>query len=169
MFCKNDYVNYRTQGVCKIEEIRFIQFDPACPGHRYYILKPILPHSADIFVPVDNPRLTQCIRPILSAQEVDNIILSIKDQKLSWEKDRKRRTTAFKNILLKHDERELLLLIDCLYVKWKEDAKGVSSTDLQFLKTAENMIEQEFSFSLQMAAKDVGPYIRNKLGLNESA
>ncbi len=28
MFCKNDYVNYRTQGVCKIEEIRFIQFDP---------------------------------------------------------------------------------------------------------------------------------------------
>ncbi len=78
MFCKNDYVNYRTQGVCKIEEIRFIQFDPACPGHRYYILKPILPHSADIFVPVDNPRLTQCIRPILSAQEIDNIILSIR-------------------------------------------------------------------------------------------
>lgn len=67
MFCKNDYVNYRTQGVCKIEEIRFIQFDPACPGHRYYILKPILPHSADIFVPVDNPRLTQCIRPILTS------------------------------------------------------------------------------------------------------
>lgn len=169
MFCKNDYVNYRTQGVCKIEEIRFIQFDPALPGHRYYILKPIVPHSADIFVPIDNPGLTQCIRPILSAQEIDDIILSVKDQKLSWEKDRKRRATAFKNILLKHDERELLLLIDCLYVKWKEDAKGVSSTDLQFLKTAENMIEQEFSFSLQMAAKDVGSYIRNKLGLSEFA
>lgn len=53
----------------KLKKFVLIQFDPACPGHRYYILKPILPHSADIFVPVDNPRLTQCIRPDLSAQE----------------------------------------------------------------------------------------------------
>ena len=168
MPAKNDYVNYSTHGICKIEEIQFIQFDRTSGGREYYILRPVHMDNIRIFVPTDNPGLTKRMRPILSPKEIDQIILSVKNQTLLWIDDCKQRTAKFRNILLRRDERELLLLISCLYLKSQECTKCLSAGDAQILKTAEEIIEDEFSFSLKISSQKIGTYIQEKLGIAES-
>ena len=167
MFYKNDYVNYSTYGICKIQDIRFMKFSISPDRRKYYILKPVDQEKASLFVPVDNQRLAARMKRVLSPKEIDDIILSIKNKKLLWVNDRKQREKQFQEILLRRDERELLLMIGCLYVKSKESEKGISSTDMQILKKAEHIIEQEFAFSLQISTKSIRNYIREKLDLAE--
>lgn len=162
----NDYVNYKTQGVCKIVDLRTLRFEPDSREREYYILRPVHQESTQIFVPADNQSLIEKMRPVLSPEEIDRTILSVRDQRLLWIKDRKKRMAQFQDILSRRDERELLMLISCLYLQSKETANGLSSTDTQILKKAESIIDQEFSFSLKISAQSVGAYIRSNLNNN---
>lgn len=161
----NDYVNYSTHGICKIEDLRFIKLDSCSSGHDYYVLKPITRDTSSLFVPADNPVLVNRMRPVLSPEEIDDLILSVKDQNLLWINDRKQRAAKFQEILRIRDERELLLLISCLYHKSIGTEKGLSNTDAQILKKAEDIIDQEFAFSLKTSTDSIGSYIRRKLGI----
>lgn len=165
MHCINEYVNYSGQGVCKIEDIRCMDFSPDHHPRTYYILKPVYQQNAQIFVPVDSQALSARMRPVLSPKEIDSAILSVKNQYMPWISDRKERAARFQEILSRRDERELLLLISCLYLRGKGSAKGLPTGDAQVLKQAETVIDQEFSFSLQISTQNIGEYIRGKLGL----
>ena len=145
----NDYVNYGMQGICKIEDFRPMKFRFDCCKQDYYILKPVHQETARIFVPARNQELVKKMRPILSSEAIDEIILSVKKHNLPWI----------------DDERELLQLASCLYLKSKDSTKGLCSSDAQILKKAEAIISQEFSFSLNISAQKVGIYIREKLGI----
>lgn len=166
-FVKDEYVNYSTAGICLVEDIRQLQFPPLKHPATYYILKPVRNPSSTLFVPVDNTVLLGRMKPILSQAEVDRIIQSIREEELPWIADKKLRAAEFHDILIRRDERELLLLVSCLYRRGKELDRGLPGTDQQVLKEAEAAIEEEFAFSLQMEGKEVGRYIREKLGIPE--
>lgn len=87
-----------------------MKFDAWPESRSCYILRPVYDEHSCIFVPADNRKLTKLMRPVLSAEEIDTIILSVKDKNLLWIDDRKKRTARFQDILLKRDEKELLLL-----------------------------------------------------------
>ena len=55
-----------------------------------------------------------------------------------------------------------MLLASCLHRQLI--AKGLSTGDREILRKVESIIEQEFSFSLQISASSIGEYIREKLG-----
>lgn len=167
MIAVHQYVNYGTQGICKIEELRSIKFNSDSHARDYYILKPVYQENAQIYVPAENQALLDKMRPILSPEEIDQIILSIQNQDMLWISDRTKRLTRFREILSGSDKRELLLLASCLYRKSKESGNELCSSDAEILKQAENAIELEFSFSLKMSTKNIGAYIRDKLGLKE--
>lgn len=169
MPCKGDYVNYSTQGICKIEDMRSIQFGADPRPRNYYILRPVHQGNAEVFVPADNPKLMERMRPILSAQEIDAAICSVRNQQMDWISDRKERTAQFQEILSRRDEKELLLLVSCLYLHSKESPRGLSPTDTQTLKRAETIIAQEFSFSLGIQMEDIGNYIRSRLEADDPA
>lgn len=164
----NEYVSYGTQGICRIEAIRSIRFEGCSEAREYYVLHPIEQPQSSIFVPADNPRLTGRMRPVLSPGEIDQILLHAKGHHLVWIKDRKQRAELFHKILTERKPEELLLLAGCLYQHAREEPKGLSSSDAQALKTAEAAIEQEFAFSLQLGARTVGEYIREKLGIADA-
>lgn len=159
----NDIVKYGTQGICVIEDIRLMKFTAAEGECEYYILKPLYQENAHIYVPKDNPKSVERMRSLLSPEEIDDIIISVKNRQMDWINDRKQRTEEWQGILNKGDERELLMMISCLYIESKSRPRGLSSIDTQILKKAENMIEQEFAFSLKISRKNVGEYIRGKL------
>ena len=95
----NEYVSYGTQGICQIEAIRSIQFEGCSDAREYYVLHPIAQAQSSIFVPVNNPRLTGRMRPVLSPEDIEQILSNIKGQRLAWIKDRKQRTELFNRIL----------------------------------------------------------------------
>lgn len=120
----NEYVSYGTQGICQIEAIRSIQFEGCSDAREYYVLHPIAQAQSSIFVPVNNPRLTGRMRPVLSPEDIEQILSNIKGQRLAWIKDRKQRTELFHRILTERKPEELLLLAACLYRHAQEEPKG---------------------------------------------
>lgn len=161
MYQKNDYINYAAHGICKIEDIRKMDFHVGSGERDYYIIQPITPGSATIYLPVDNPKSTERMRPILTQEEIDSIIRSVKNEEIPWTFDRKVRQARFQEIISRRNERELLLLAGCLHRQLM--SKGLSSGDRDILRKVEGMIEQEFSFALQISASSIGAYIREKL------
>lgn len=161
---KNDYVNYGNQGICRIDDIRRMRFGAGTAARDYYVLRPVHQENASVFVPIDNQNLVRKMRPVLSPEEIDRVIRSVRGQEMPWISDRKQRTARFQEILSRRDERELLLLAGCLYARSREGP--LSSADAQVLRQAETILEREFSFSLKIGAQDIGAYIRTLLGLN---
>lgn len=162
MYQKNDYINYAGHGICKIEDIRRMNFHTGSGEQDYYVIQPIAPGSATIYLPVDSPKSADRMRPILTQAEIDSVIRSVGDEEIPWPLDRKARQARFQEIISRRDERELMLLASCLHRQLM--AKGLSTGDRDTLRKVESIIEQEFSFSLQISASSIGEYIREKLG-----
>ena len=159
------YVIYGSMGICKVESLSLLKFHGSTDKQQYYTLVPRYHKDSKVYVPADNKDLVERMRPILSQNEIDRIILSAKDASISWEPNHKTRADQFHAILLRRDERELLLLISCLYLRSKQSEKGLTAGDARILKAAEDIIQEEFAFSLHIPTQEVGNYIKNKLGL----
>lgn len=162
-----DHINYGVHGICVVEDIRPIKFKSDSCERDYYVLKPVYQENTHIFVPTDSQTLIEQMRPILSSAEIDAVISKVKEKGMPWTSDRKQRREQFRAILSRRDERELLQLASCLYLRAAADAKGLSATDTQILKQVEEIIEREFSFALNISQQDIGAYIRKKLDMKE--
>lgn len=163
MFYKGDYLKYGAQGIFQVKDIRPIRFGPGAPLQRCYVLQPIAAGGAQVFVPADNPLLTERMQPVPTAEEIDRIIQSVRGHSLPWISDHKERAAGYQQILTRRSEPELLLLIGCLYQQSCRRAKGLSPADSRILKEAKGIIDEEFSFSLCLPAEEVGSYIRSRL------
>ena len=156
------YVNYGAQGICRVKGVRSVRFGGAKP-RDYYLLEPVHHPESRIYLPVDNPRLVAKMRPVLTREEIDQTILSVQGEGMPWIKDFRLRTQQFADILSRRDERELLLLVSCLYLHGLQAPHGLSPGDRQTLRQAQRIIEEEFSFSLCLQTDQVGSYIQKKL------
>ena len=168
-YIKGEYVKYANNGVCLIDDICVPDFDKSSEDNFYYVLKPLSEKSTVIFVPVKNSALLSKMRKLLTKQEIDEKISSIEVKEEIWIDDRKKRTERFNNILKSNDTLELLRMVGCIYMKKQELAenkisKKLSFSDIDLLERAEKMIDDEFSFVLNIDANAVGEYIRRKLG-----
>ena len=101
------------------------------------------------------------MRPVLTREEIDSIIFSVRNDQMPWILDRKARMALFQQILSRRDTRELLLLASCLH-KRKTEAE-LPTSEMDILHKVEGMIEQEFSFALNISRAEIGKYIRDRL------
>ena len=161
---KGDYVHYATSGICFIEDISKLDYSGS--DTEFYILKPIAEKSSTVYVPVENSEMTSKMRRALSKSEIDEIIFHSPDKTIEWQRDRKFRGSIFKEIIKTGECEELLRMISCILrekLRLEEEGKKLSSADESFLKTAEGLIDNEFSFALDIDENGVGGYIRAKI------
>lgn len=163
--CMNKYVVYGIDGVCEVEGIIRQKFGTDSSVKDYYVLRPVYEKSSKVYVPVNSSAVAERMRPILSKKEIDEAILSAFDGEITWVNDYKKRSEQFHRILSRRDEKEILQMISCLYLHGKESEKGLTASNAHMLKAAQNIIEQEFAFSLNIKPEEVGKYIQMKLGL----
>ncbi len=163
-FSKGQFVVYGTNGICVIEDITQMSFVTGEPKVPYYILKPAVANASTIFVPVENEVLVSKMRVLMTKEEIDTLLLGMKDKSVEWENDRRVRNDIFHDILAGGVTEDLLLMIRCIYVKKKEleeHNKKLSSADANMLKSAEKLIEEEFAHVLNIKTSEVAKYIRN--------
>ena len=127
-----DYVNYGNQGVCRIDGRRSLKFGSAQPRRDYYILSPVYQKGSRVYVPADNQALLEKMRPVLSPQEIDKAIASVKERDISWISDRKQRLAKSHEILARRDEHELLQLASCFYLKSRDGKTGAHTYRRQY-------------------------------------
>lgn len=159
MYGKGDYISYGGHGVCRIADVRSMDFGSG--EQEYLVIEPIASGDATIYLPSANQTVQTRMRPVLTREEIDVIISSVKNRQMPWPADRKERMNQFQQILSRRDTRELLLLASCLHKRKTE--KGLSASELEILHKVEGLIEQEFSFALHISRAEIGQYIWDRL------
>ncbi|MBO5007572.1 MAG: hypothetical protein J6D26_01895 [Clostridia bacterium] len=167
-FCKDDFVVYGKNGVCFIEDIRTMDF--AGEKGEYYVLRPKSNGNSTVYVPLAKEELVSKMRPVMTKDEIDSLLESAMGKEIEWIDAKNLRLETFNGILSGGNSRDLLLLVGCIYMKKQEKlaaGKRLSSTDENILKSAERLVEEEFSFALRCSADRVVSYIKNKLKIDE--
>lgn len=165
MFLKGEYVVYAVNGICLVEEIGPMRNSEE-DDKTYYILRPNNSPASVLYVPVDNPLLCGKMRNVFSKEEFDNIISQVKDRRMNWIDDRKKRIAAFKEILLHGDMKSLMLLADCIYRKkllLNQAGKRLSDADEHCYRAAERIVEEELAFVLGTPRSGALEYLNKAL------
>ena len=168
MFQIGEVVSYGATGICTIEDIRFESLSRSgAKKQEYYILRPAATPTCTTYVPTANEALTSKMRRVMSKQEIDQMIESVRGEQLEWIEDTRHRADAFGQVVSRGISAELLKLIGCLYLEKKSRSKGgrkFCATDEKILSSAERMVSEEFAYALQIQQNQVAAYIAGKLG-----
>jgi CarD family transcriptional regulator len=165
MFEIGEYVNYGTNGIFQIVDIRKECFDSKTEK-EYYILQPVYSSNSTIYVPADNETVTKKMQYILTPEEVHDLIKSIPEEETFWIQDDRLRREKFTKILRNGDRRELIGLLKTLYKRKKERNESghkFFAVDENILNTAERILHQEFALVLNIKPEEVVPFIRKEL------
>ena len=73
---KGDYISYGGHGVCRIADVRSMDFGSG--EQEYLVIEPITSGGATIYLPSSNQTVQTRMRPVLTREEIDVIISSVK-------------------------------------------------------------------------------------------
>ena len=151
------YVSYRSEGVCKIVDIRKENFGTVGKDTLYYVLTPANDEKSTFFVPVDNKSLVAMMRKILCAEEIIELIKEVSKTEMEWIPDSKQRGARFKEILANGERAELIMLVHTVKRHMDEQTalgKKTYISDLNAMKRACKLLFDEFSMMIPMSSPD---------------
>lgn len=164
MFSAGDTVVYSTHGICKVKEIT--EMEMCKVKKKYYVLIPVYDENSTLYIPVDNEKLLNNMHRMLSATEIDELIDNAAASPLEWISDDIQRKEYCSAVIKGGDRSELMRLIEMLYLR-REDLKQTKKhfhiSDERYLRDAERLLHDEFSFVLGIKREQVPEYILNRI------
>lgn len=164
MYQIDDVVLYGIHGVCRITQIEPKVF--AGEEHLYYMMKPVFDERSTFFVPTENELSIKKLRPLLSVEEIKQLIQTIPTQKTIGIIDEKHRKEAYQQIIESGDRCKILQLIITLHKRKEAQQKAGKKQHLideRFLKEAETVIGDEFAYVLHLDRSNVFSYVKEQL------
>ncbi len=164
MFEAGDTVIYGSQGVCKITGTE--QKRIGGKYVNYLVLHPVYDENSTIFVPADNESLIGKMKPVLSEEEVYDMINSISEEEIIEAGDDNERREQYQKIITEGDRYMLFRLIKTLYLKrisQEKKGKKLHQSDEAILKQAEKLLHNEFALVLDIKPDEVFPLIMNSI------
>ena len=151
MYIIGDYVVYRGQNVCKIEEICRPTFETD-KTKEYYKLSPAFdnPNDTTIYVPVDT---TDGLRHLIQREDAELALNESAGNKAAPFQAKKPQLLAmhYNELLAKGDPKSCLTLLKEISAKEKSTPKKVNEIDLRFKKKTEKLLTEEFSLVLNIS------------------
>lgn len=163
MFKLGDIVVYGTDGICSILEETKREFDGKT--FEYFVLSPLEKNADVIYVPKNNEKILSKMRHIISKSEAEELVCNMPNEVMDWIDDDRVRSQAFKDILLYGTILDLVSMANLLYLKQiqqLEIGKKLHAQDERFLREAERMVFEEFSYILQLSQSEVIRLLKNK-------
>lgn len=164
MFQKGEYIVYGSSGVCRVEEIGYMEMAGAMKGKLYYTLHPVYGGGSTIFTPTDNDKIV--MREVISKEEANCLLEEIEDMDVIPMEDEKRREEIYRGILRECDCGTCLRLLKTLYQRQYrriESGKKVAALDERYLKMAEESLFGELSVVLEREKEQVAKIVKEKL------
>lgn len=159
-----DRIVYGIHGVCCVVDIeqRIIDRKKA----DYYVLEPVDQPGAKFYVPTHNQIAVSKLRPLLTLQELEDLLQSPETYADIWIADENRRKQRYRELINSGDRASLICMIRSLH-KHKEAQLAAGRKfhlcDENFLKDAQKLLTSEFSVVLNIPPSDVRAYIESKL------
>ena len=157
-------VVYGIHGVCCIIDVEVRRVDRK--KVEYFVLEPIGQPGARFYVPMRNEVALSKLRPLLTKEELEALILSDATHQNCWVSDENHRKQKYRELINGGDRAALISMIRALH-QHKEDQLAAGRKfhlcDENFLRDAEKLLSSEFSMVLGIAPNEVGAYIESKL------
>ena len=122
-----DFVSKPVTGICKIEDILYLNPQDERNNKLYYLMKPIEDEKDKIYVPVSNSdsRLRLC----MTTEKAWNLIKRIPEIPIAWTNNEKMREQNYKAAVKANDPEALVAIIKMIYQrKQKRLAQGKKCT-----------------------------------------
>lgn len=151
-----DFVSKSVTGICKIENILYLNPQDEKNDKLYYLMKPVEDEKEKIYVPVSSSdsRLRLC----LTKEESWNLIKRIPDIPTAWTNNEKMREQNYKEAVRANDPEALVAIIKMIYQrKQKRLAQGkkCTATDARYFQIAENLLYMELGVALEKPKQEI--------------
>ena len=151
-----DFVSKSVTGICKIENILYLNPQDEKNDKLYYLMKPVEDEKEKIYVPVSSSdsRLRLC----LTKEEVWNLIKRIPDIPTAWTNNEKMREQNYKEAVRANNPEALVAIIKMIYQrKQKRLAQGkkCTATDARYFQIAENLLYMELGVALEKPKQEI--------------
>ncbi len=160
MFSIGDTVIYGADGVCRIVDIQTL--DLTGDSVTYYVLLPESENGSKIFVPTENSALTERIQPLLSKDEIVELVENVKPCEPFWSENTNIRKQRYSEAVNGGDREMMICLIRELNERKKTltgKRKRFSVTDERYFKLAQKILYEEFSRAIPMKFEDLVPFV----------
>ena len=163
-----DTVMHPSEGVCTITELRRMALSGMLE-RAYYVLKPSTQKgSSTVYMPV--ARGNAILRPLLSEQDIRDLIRRSEEYAGLWIADSKQRKEAFTRILSEGNYARIIRMIVEIReqsAKRTLEGKKPCAADEAILAEAEHLLHQEFSYVLHMSPEETAAFVCRELGVQE--
>ena len=151
-----DFVSKPVTGICKIENILYLNPQDEKNDKLYYLMKPVEDEKEKIYVPVSSSdsRLRLC----LTKEEACNLIKRIPDIPTAWTNNEKMREQNYKEAVRANNPEALVAIIKMIYQrKQKRLAQGkkCTATDARYFQIAENLLYMELGVALEKPKQEI--------------
>ena len=166
MYGIGEKVIYGAQGVMEIVDITDQTLGDVT--HKYYVMKEYaLPTSSLTYVPVDNEMLTANIHPLLTKDEIYELLDGIKNApETEWIEENRARSEAYKRILASADRMKIISMIQFIRktgIRREQEGKKNFIADENVMKKAEKVISVEFSLVLGIPESEASELINKNI------
>ena len=128
-----DFVSESVTGICKIEDILYLNTQDEKNNKLYYLMKPIEDEKEKIYVPVSNSdsRLRLC----MTEETAWNLIKRIPEISTAWTNNEKLREQNYKAAVRANDPEALVAVIIMIYQRKQkrlDKRKKYTATDARY-------------------------------------
>ena len=157
-----DFVSKPVTGICKIEDILYLNPQDERNNILYYLMKPIEDKKEKIYVPDLN--LDSRLRLWMTKQKAWNLLNRIPEILTAWTNNEKMREQNYKVAIKANDPEALVTIIKMIYErKQKRLAQGkkCTATDARYFQMAENLLYMELGVALGKPKEEICKTIIN--------
>ncbi len=169
MYQAGDQVLYGSHGVCRILSIEPMRFGKS--RAKYYVLQPTEQADARFYVPVDKDAAVAKLRPLLSRDELLELLHSEAVRCVPWIADENQRKLRYRELIGSGDRQELLGMICALHRHRQEQlaaGRKFHQSDENFLHDAQKLLHAEFSQVFGLESSQVSAFITRELGISKT-
>ena len=151
-----DFVSTPVTGICKVEDILYLNLRDKKDNKWYYLMKPIEDEKEKIYVPVSNSdsRLRLC----LTKEEAWNLIKRIPEIPTAWTDNEKMREQNYKDAVKANDPEALVAIIKMIYQRKQKrlaEGKKCTATDAKYFQMAENLLYMELGVAIGKPKQEI--------------
>jgi CarD family transcriptional regulator len=159
-------VVYGASGVMTVVDIR--EETVGDNNRSYYVLAPYGSHAPSYtFVPLDNEALVAQMLPLLTKDEIYEILHSYGGcESIEWINENRARSEYFKTIVESGDRARIMAMIDAIMRSGKrrnDEGKKNYLSDENIMRKAEKIVHLEFSLVLGIPEEEIGAFIEREI------
>ena len=150
MFQCGDLVVYGIHGVCRILELENRKIDKT--KKEYFVLEPIDQKGARFYVPTQNEAAVSKLRPVISQQELTELLKSEDSYTDSWIEDENQRKQYYRNLISSGDRGALIRMVHTLHLRKSAlvaAGRKFHLCDENFLRDAQKLLGSEISLVME--------------------